>query len=77
IIDGRYHTPCRHFVSIATRHQDCLRANCIFSRRHPFQCKSPACIRMMGPPVRNPIRVSDLVCPECISRERNGTLGLP
>ncbi|KAN0077310.1 hypothetical protein V8E55_011165 [Tylopilus felleus] len=34
MIDGRYHTPCGHFVSMSTRLQDCLRPNCLFSRRH-------------------------------------------
>ncbi|EIM89984.1 uncharacterized protein STEHIDRAFT_52285, partial [Stereum hirsutum FP-91666 SS1] len=54
--DGRFHTACGHFVSMSTRLQDCLRPNCLFSRRHPVGCKSPACCRMMSVPVRNPIR---------------------
>ncbi|KAF8136334.1 hypothetical protein EV363DRAFT_1428740 [Boletus edulis] len=67
IIDGRYHTPCGHFVSMSTRLQDCLRANCLFSRRHvhPVGCKSQFCIRLMALPVRNPIRVSPTVCSNC------------
>ncbi|KAF9053649.1 hypothetical protein BDZ89DRAFT_938682, partial [Hymenopellis radicata] len=34
IIDGRYHTECGHFYAMATRQQDCLRDNCVFSARH-------------------------------------------
>ena len=38
VVDGRYHTPCGHFISMASNIQDCLQANCIFSHRHahPF-----------------------------------------
>ncbi|KAF9227949.1 hypothetical protein BS17DRAFT_746948 [Gyrodon lividus] len=67
IIDGRFHTPCGHFISMSTRVQDCLRPNCLFSRRHihPIGCKSQSCIRLMALPVKNPIRISPAVCPIC------------
>ncbi|KAF8486490.1 hypothetical protein JB92DRAFT_2760306, partial [Gautieria morchelliformis] len=71
IVDGRYHTPCGHFVSMSTRRYDCLRSNCLFSQRHhhPYGCKSQNCIRMMGLPVKNPIRVSPTPCVTCRQRE--------
>ncbi|KII88542.1 hypothetical protein PLICRDRAFT_111412, partial [Plicaturopsis crispa FD-325 SS-3] len=76
VMDGRYHTACGHFVSMASRIQDCLRPNCLFSRRHEHvACKDPACIRLMNPPVRNPIRISPTKCGECVVRDRHGTLG--
>ncbi|KAI0054044.1 hypothetical protein FA95DRAFT_1480569, partial [Auriscalpium vulgare] len=65
IIDGRYHTECRHFVSMSTRFQDCTRPDCIFSSRHPNGCKSASCLRLMSPPIRNPIRVSAILCADC------------
>ncbi|KAG8217494.1 hypothetical protein J3R82DRAFT_5642, partial [Butyriboletus roseoflavus] len=69
IIDGRYHTPCGHFVSMSTRVQDCLRPNCLFSRRHMHPiaqgCKSQSCVRLMALPVKNPIRLSPSVCSSC------------
>ncbi|OCB84297.1 hypothetical protein A7U60_g8977 [Sanghuangporus baumii] len=76
IIDGRFHTACGHFVSMATRTQDCLRPDCLFSRRHahPYGCKSPNCIRMMSLPVKNPIRISPVKCADCISRESDPAL---
>ncbi|TFK76470.1 hypothetical protein BDN72DRAFT_755973 [Pluteus cervinus] len=79
MIDGRFHTECGHFVAMSTRTQDCLRANCLFSRRHvhPIGCKASGCVRLMALPVRNPIRISPTVCNDCNSRDRDGTLGLP
>ncbi|PFH54378.1 hypothetical protein AMATHDRAFT_170207 [Amanita thiersii Skay4041] len=78
IIDGRYHTACGHFYAMSTRHHDCLRPNCLFSRRHTHLtgCRSPGCVRLMALPVRNPIRISPTVCSDCISRERIGSLGV-
>ncbi|KIL00424.1 hypothetical protein PAXRUDRAFT_29838 [Paxillus rubicundulus Ve08.2h10] len=69
IIDGRYHTPCSHFVHMSTQHQDCLRPNCLFSRRHvhPTGCKSHSCIRLMALPVKNPIRISPAACAICVA----------
>ncbi|RDB21058.1 hypothetical protein Hypma_011580 [Hypsizygus marmoreus] len=77
IIDGRFHTPCGHFIEMSTRFQDCLRPNCLFSRRHahPIGCRSSNCNRLMALPVRNPIRISPTRCSACVERERGGTLG--
>ncbi|KNZ74247.1 hypothetical protein J132_07561 [Termitomyces sp. J132] len=61
---------------MATRFQDCLQENCLFSRRHPVGCRSNKCIRLMALPVKNPIRFSHTKCNECIIREREGTLGV-
>ncbi|KIY50882.1 hypothetical protein FISHEDRAFT_38151 [Fistulina hepatica ATCC 64428] len=78
VIDGRYYEICGHFDAMATYVQDCFRDNCLFSSRHMhrFGCKSQGCIRMMAPPLKNPIRRSPTRCPNCISRDRIGTLGL-
>ncbi|KAF8921331.1 hypothetical protein CPB85DRAFT_318924 [Mucidula mucida] len=66
IIDGRYHTECGHFYAMATRQQDCLRDNCVFSARHTHpRCRAATCIRLMALPVRNPIRVSPTKCSDC------------
>ncbi|TRM59361.1 hypothetical protein BD626DRAFT_572652 [Schizophyllum amplum] len=75
VIDGRYYTVCGHFYSMATKVQDCLRPNCLFSSRHPVGCRSPGCVRQMAPPAKNPIRESPTRCPDCVHRERNGILG--
>ncbi|KAL6308991.1 hypothetical protein BKA93DRAFT_814919 [Sparassis latifolia] len=72
IIDGRYHLECQHFIPMHTRTQDCLRADCLFSRRHPVGCKSPSCSRLMSTPQRNPIRMSETKCGDCVMRERSG-----
>ncbi|KZS89894.1 hypothetical protein SISNIDRAFT_416090, partial [Sistotremastrum niveocremeum HHB9708] len=68
--DGRYHQGCDHFVSMASRTQDCLRPNCLFSRRHvhPVGCNSASCIRSMDPPAKNAVRVSPSKCPTCLMR---------
>jgi hypothetical protein len=39
IQDGRYHTVCGHFIAMSTRMQDCLRPDCLFSRRHEHSGK--------------------------------------
>ncbi|TDL27450.1 hypothetical protein BD410DRAFT_714494, partial [Rickenella mellea] len=72
IIDGRFHTPCGHFISMATRTQDCNQGHCLFSRRHqhPVGCKSPSCLRMMALPVKNPIRISPNKCGDCVTRDK-------
>ncbi|KAF8504049.1 hypothetical protein BU17DRAFT_78309 [Hysterangium stoloniferum] len=72
IVDGWYHTPCNHFVSVSSRLHDCLQTNCLFSRRHlhPYGCKSQDCIRMMSLPVHNPIRISPTRCMSCRQRHR-------
>ncbi|KAI0273606.1 hypothetical protein BC834DRAFT_921638 [Gloeopeniophorella convolvens] len=73
IIDGRYHTLCGHFMPLSTRRQDCMRPNCLFSTRHPSGpagCESSACQRLMGLPIRNPIRLSPTHCPDCVRKER-------
>ena len=96
-MDGRYHTICRHFVSMSTRVQDCLQPNCLFSQRHIHVtglssngitltspqswlwfsgCRSPLCTRLMALPVKNPIRISPTKCGDCVTRDREGTLGL-
>ncbi|KAI0082684.1 hypothetical protein K474DRAFT_1681103 [Panus rudis PR-1116 ss-1] len=75
IMDGRYHTSCGHFVAMSTRMQDCLRPNCVFSSRHPVGCKSSSCIRLMVPPQRNPIRISESRCADCVMRGPEGVLG--
>ncbi|KAA1471197.1 hypothetical protein DENSPDRAFT_776322, partial [Dentipellis sp. KUC8613] len=77
--DGRFHTHCGHFVSMSTRLQDCLRPNCIFSRRHahPTGCKPGECIRMMALPVRNPIRISETKCGDCLREVREAIRGMP
>ncbi|KAI0062286.1 hypothetical protein BV25DRAFT_1804024, partial [Artomyces pyxidatus] len=79
IIDGRYHTQCGHFVSMSTRLQDCMRPNCIFSVRHihPTGCKSSSCLRMMAPPVRNPIRHSATRCGDCVQWDLSGPARSP
>ncbi|RPD66035.1 hypothetical protein L227DRAFT_130341 [Lentinus tigrinus ALCF2SS1-6] len=61
VIDGRLHLLCQHFIPMSTRQQDCLRPNCLFSRNHahPVGCRSNSCARMMQPPQRNPIRISE------------------
>ncbi|KAE9387499.1 hypothetical protein BT96DRAFT_766180, partial [Gymnopus androsaceus JB14] len=66
IVDGRFYTECNHFVPMATEKLDCLRENCVFSVRHvhPY-CKSPHCVRLMGQPSQNPIRMSFMRCPNC------------
>ncbi|RDX56881.1 hypothetical protein K466DRAFT_578763 [Polyporus arcularius HHB13444] len=68
VIDGRLHLLCQHFTPMSTRQQDCLRSNCLFSRNHahPVGCKSPSCARMMQQPQRNPIRISESLCADCI-----------
>ncbi|KAH7916062.1 hypothetical protein BJ138DRAFT_996652, partial [Hygrophoropsis aurantiaca] len=78
IMDGRYHTDCGHFISMSSRLQDCLRPNCLFSRRHihPTGCKSQSCVRLMALPVRNPIRISPTKCLDCLTRQREGALGM-
>ncbi|KZP12011.1 hypothetical protein FIBSPDRAFT_755674, partial [Athelia psychrophila] len=78
IIDGRYHNPCRHFTSMATQFQDCLSEQCLFSSRHihPIGCKSQSCARLMAQPNYIPIRTSTTQCPDCVSRLRDGILGL-
>ncbi|KZT26221.1 hypothetical protein NEOLEDRAFT_1155744 [Neolentinus lepideus HHB14362 ss-1] len=70
IIDGRWHTPCGHFIAISTHRQDCQRPNCVFSRRHVhlIGCTSRSCIRLMDLPVRNPIRISPTSCADCTIR---------
>lgn len=76
IIDGRFHLECQHFIPMHTRMQDCLRPNCLFSRRHahPVGCRSPSCVRMMTTPQRNPIRMSETKCADCVMRERTGAM---
>ncbi|KIP09135.1 hypothetical protein PHLGIDRAFT_68202, partial [Phlebiopsis gigantea 11061_1 CR5-6] len=75
--DGRYHTACHHFIAMSTRVQDCMQPICLFSARHihPIGCKSSACHRLMSPPQRNPIRISDSKCADCLMRERDGMIG--
>ncbi|KAG6333131.1 hypothetical protein ID866_5958, partial [Astraeus odoratus] len=72
LIDGRFHTECGHFIGLHSRVQDCLRPNCLFSRRHSHMvgCKSQSCIRLMALPVKNPIRISPTVCSDCKAREK-------
>ncbi|EIN07415.1 hypothetical protein PUNSTDRAFT_71198, partial [Punctularia strigosozonata HHB-11173 SS5] len=67
IMDGRWHPQCRHFISMSTRFQDCMKPNCVFSSRHEHGSggKSPTCIRMMQLPVKNPIRISPALCADC------------
>lgn len=62
-----------------TRKQDCLREQCLFSARHAhknygtlvftayfaFNYLGCKCITHMDPPVRNPIRLSNMRCPTC------------
>ncbi|KAF9532955.1 hypothetical protein CPB83DRAFT_589740 [Crepidotus variabilis] len=72
VIDGRFHTQCGHFYGMATQMQDCLRTDCIFSCRHPAECKKTSCTRLMAPPARNPIRLSKTDCAECTQRQRLG-----
>ncbi|KAH9934791.1 uncharacterized protein B0H18DRAFT_1082574 [Fomitopsis serialis] len=76
IIDGRFHLECQHFIPMSTRTQDCLQPNCLFSRRHAHQggCRSPSCVRLMTPPQRNPIRISETKCADCVMRERTGAM---
>ncbi|KAJ6596866.1 hypothetical protein DFH09DRAFT_103771 [Mycena vulgaris] len=76
IIDGRSHAVCGHFVALATRREDCLRPDCLFSRRHMHlgQCRSATCIRLMSPPALNPIRNSPTQCPQCVMVVRGGYL---
>ncbi|KXN82093.1 hypothetical protein AN958_03251 [Leucoagaricus sp. SymC.cos] len=55
---------------MSTRAKDCLEDDCIFSRRHSHttsSCRS-TCKRLMALPVRNPIRISDTVCPNCMAK---------
>ncbi|KAF9792395.1 hypothetical protein BJ322DRAFT_43497 [Thelephora terrestris] len=90
IIDGRYYTTCGHFDPVSTRLQDCLKPDCLFSRRHEHAigtchfvtsvlrrfahglfslvtgCKSTLCRRMMSLPVRNPIRIFESNCGNCV-----------
>ncbi|THU90716.1 hypothetical protein K435DRAFT_728075, partial [Dendrothele bispora CBS 962.96] len=70
VIDGRYYTECGHFFPMSTAKEDCLRPNCLFSQRHahPIGCRSPHCIRTMSLPKRNPIRLSNMKCPDCRAR---------
>ncbi|CAL1704791.1 unnamed protein product [Somion occarium] len=75
VMDGRYHTVCGHFFAMSTRKQDCLRSDCVFSSRHPPGCKSGACNRLMNPPQRNPIRISETRCEGCVMRGPEGVLG--
>lgn len=78
IQDGRYHTVCGHFIAMSTRMQDCLRPDCLFSQRHahPTGCKSASCQRLMTVPQRNPIRISETKCADCLMREReSGMVG--
>lgn len=35
-------------------------------------CKSAACQRLMTVPQRNPIRISETKCADCLMRERDG-----
>ncbi|EDR14823.1 uncharacterized protein LACBIDRAFT_305963 [Laccaria bicolor S238N-H82] len=74
LIDGRYHTECRHFSPMATNFKDCQKPNCLFSRwhAHPTGCRSTHCIRLMSPPVQNPIRMVQKICTECSKMEREG-----
>ncbi|KAI6028379.1 hypothetical protein F5J12DRAFT_805005 [Pisolithus orientalis] len=75
VIDGRYHTVCGHFIGMHSEVHDCLRPNCLFSRRHLHSvgsCKSQSCIRLMALPVKNPIRISPTNCCDCIVIERAG-----
>ncbi|KAF9246542.1 hypothetical protein BU15DRAFT_7411, partial [Melanogaster broomeanus] len=67
IIDGRFNIDCGHFENMSTRLQDCLRPNCLFSRRHVHVvgCKSQSCIRLMALPVKNPIRICPSTCSGC------------
>ncbi|KAI0695890.1 hypothetical protein BC835DRAFT_1406069 [Cytidiella melzeri] len=79
IQDGRYHTVCGHFIAMSTRMQDCLRPDCLFSRRHEHSaalCKAAGCHRLMTLPQRNPIRMSETKCADCVMREREGMVGM-
>ncbi|PPQ76843.1 hypothetical protein CVT24_010686 [Panaeolus cyanescens] len=62
---------------MATRQQDCLRTNCIFSSRHDRQCKSTACTRLMSLPSHNPIRISPVHCAQCKINDREATAMSP
>ncbi|KAH6918606.1 hypothetical protein BKA70DRAFT_1416593 [Coprinopsis sp. MPI-PUGE-AT-0042] len=80
IIDGRYHAQCCHFVELASRPMDCGRQNCLFSSRHahPIGCRNSSCIRLMNPPVKNPIRMSPAPCPNCTHlKNLGGPIGQP
>ncbi|KAH8099489.1 hypothetical protein BXZ70DRAFT_1000738 [Cristinia sonorae] len=78
VIDGRYHTTCGHFIAMSTRLQDCLRPNCLFSSRHCHAagCKSSQCVRLMVAPQRNPIRISETRCADCVMRGAEGMIGV-
>ncbi|KAF8694335.1 hypothetical protein AX14_002079 [Amanita brunnescens Koide BX004] len=71
VIDGRYHTECGHFYAMNTRQHDCRQPNCLFSDQHVHTtgCSSPLCIRLMAVPVKNPIRISTMVCCDCTAKE--------
>ncbi|KAF8228190.1 hypothetical protein L208DRAFT_259573 [Tricholoma matsutake] len=76
IQDGRYYAGCGHFYAMATRVQDCLQQNCLFSGRHVhIGCRSTNCIRLMAQPVHNPIRMSPSICGDCTTMKREGPLG--
>ncbi|TDL19127.1 hypothetical protein BD410DRAFT_774313 [Rickenella mellea] len=74
VVDGRFHTQCGHFISMATRTQDCFQDDCVFSSRHPCECRSKSCIRKMNLPVKNPIRISKTMCGDCRTREKDTVL---
>lgn len=38
-------------------------------------CKSSSCHRLMTVPQRNPIRISETKCADCLMRERDGMVG--
>ncbi|KAF9451051.1 hypothetical protein P691DRAFT_409934 [Macrolepiota fuliginosa MF-IS2] len=77
VIDGRYYSLCQHFEAMSTRTHDCLEGSCIFSRRHVHNkstCRG-SCKRLMALPVRNPIRMSETECSNCVVKARGAGVG--